>query len=77
VFSAKFDCDISDFAMFIYNRWGELIFSTANPLQTWNAKINNKSVPSDIYAYQVIYTPTYLGEKSAPVMLKGIITVLD
>lgn len=77
LFSAKFDCDISDFSMSIYNRWGELIFSTTNPLQAWNAKINNKSVPSDIYAYQVIYTPTYLGEDIAPVLIKGIITVLD
>jgi gliding motility-associated-like protein len=77
VFSTKFDCDISEFSMLIYNRWGELIYSTTNPLQAWNAKINQKSVPTDIYNYRIIYTPTYLGENTTPVLLNGLITVLN
>lgn len=77
VFSAKFDCAISEFSMLIYNRWGELIYSTTNPLQTWNAKINHKPVPSDVYTYRISYTPTYLGESTTPVMLNGLVTIIN
>lgn len=54
--------DEEDFEMFIYDRWGELIYFTneyhnSTPWETgWNGKIkDNKLAPSGVYTWLVIY----------------------
>ena len=35
----------------IYNRWGELIFSTTNPYDGWNGKVKGVLQPAGVYIY--------------------------
>jgi gliding motility-associated-like protein len=37
----------------IYNRWGELIFSTTQNGQGWNGKINGKDQGTGVYVWIV------------------------
>ena len=37
----------------IFNRWGEMIFSTNNPAEGWNGKIGDRDVPVGLYIYEV------------------------
>lgn len=37
----------------VFNRWGELIFSTTNLSEGWDGKFNGKVQNNDIYAYKI------------------------
>jgi gliding motility-associated-like protein len=58
-------CDQYD--LFIYNRWGELIFETNDTGPNWNGFYKNKKVESGVYSYVIKFDGRYL---------QGIINVL-
>lgn len=39
----------------IFNRWGEIIFETNDPLQGWDGRRNNKLMKTDLYVYRVTF----------------------
>jgi len=39
--------------MAIYDRWGQVIFSTEDPLQCWNGMKDGKEVPTGVYVYRL------------------------
>ncbi len=53
--------DIVMFKMEIFNRWGELIFSSANIHDGWNGSMmgNDYFVPADIYPYKIVAHEKY------------------
>lgn len=76
-FMPKFDCDIEDYSLLIFNRWGEQIYSSNNPLDFWDGRYNNKKVLSGVYHYKLIYTPKFLGEKQLPILKFGLINMVN
>jgi len=44
---------IQNFKMLIYNRWGEVIYSSTNPHEHWDGKYNNEPVENGVYVYEV------------------------
>nr|MDQ3100909.1 gliding motility-associated C-terminal domain-containing protein [Bacteroidota bacterium] len=53
------ECDPDDFSMSIYDRFGELIFTSNDPLMTWDGKYNGTISPLGVYAYRVGYRLPY------------------
>jgi gliding motility-associated-like protein len=54
--------DIYQFTMYIYNRWGEIIFETNDPSIGWDGSygVNGKDAEVGVYTYQVfIKIPTF------------------
>jgi gliding motility-associated-like protein len=47
---------VEDFRMFIYNRWGELIFTTTDMDQGWDGTFNGKVVPEGTYVFNADLT---------------------
>jgi gliding motility-associated-like protein len=45
--------DRNDYAFFIFNRWGQLIFETYNPDVSWDGTHNNVEVQQDVYVWMV------------------------
>jgi len=43
---------IRQFSLVIYNRWGQLIFETANPAEGWNGK----NAPAGVYSWVISYS---------------------
>jgi gliding motility-associated-like protein len=76
-FSPKFECDIVDYSMLIFNRWGELIYSSTNSLDSWNGKYNNKRVAVDIYSYRLTYTSAFLDVNQSPIIELGLISIVN
>jgi gliding motility-associated-like protein len=44
---------IQNYKMLIYDRWGEVIYSSTNPFEHWDGKYNNKPVEVGVYVYEV------------------------
>jgi gliding motility-associated-like protein len=52
LFTVKFQ-NIVQAHISIYNRWGELIYSTDNMDFEWDGKINGRTVQNDVYVYLI------------------------
>jgi gliding motility-associated-like protein len=53
VFYIKTIAQFSKFNMFIYNRWGQLVFETDNATIGWDGTFNGRQVPVDVYNYKI------------------------
>ena len=45
----------SPFKMDIYNRWGEIVFSSTDPKEGWDGNYKGSPLPIDAYTYRVTY----------------------
>ena len=43
------------YSMYIYNKWGELVFETHDKNQGWDGTFNGEAMPQDVYAYYIKY----------------------
>jgi gliding motility-associated-like protein len=46
----------TDFHLWIFNRWGELLFDTIDADEKWSGTRNGKPLKSDVYIYKIEYT---------------------
>ena len=59
--------NISDFRVMVFNRWGEVVFSSYDQHMGWNGHWNNKRnspVKQDVYVYKVWYTDAQGNDKT-------------
>lgn len=66
-------CTVNSFSWHIYNRWGQLVFSTDDIKARWNGLYNADLAPVGVYYYYIRYTTP---AKPGVQMLKGDITLL-
>ena len=52
-FFQPYGTGITDFSMNIFDRWGELIFSSTNIDQPWDGKVNGSIAPEGTYVYEI------------------------
>ncbi len=48
-------CQFEQFEFRIFNRWGELLFKTENPMEGWDGTYKKVECPLGIYAYSLNY----------------------
>jgi gliding motility-associated-like protein len=53
------DCGFEAYHCSIYDRWGQLVFESKDPKNTWNGRFRNQNAPDGIYFYVFDYTPFY------------------
>ncbi|MCB0769914.1 MAG: gliding motility-associated C-terminal domain-containing protein [Flavobacteriales bacterium] len=48
---------ITDFEMLVFDRWGQIVYSTENPYKPWFGSYQNDGeiLKSDVYAYRITY----------------------
>ncbi|MBK8922347.1 MAG: gliding motility-associated C-terminal domain-containing protein [Saprospirales bacterium] len=65
---------VSNYQMTIWNRWGEMVFDSANPYEEWNGRqMNTGGVsPEGVYVYVVTFT----GPRGQKEEFKGYATLL-
>lgn len=47
---------INTYTMNIYNRWGELLYTTNNADAPWDGKVNKELVENGVYVYRILVT---------------------
>lgn len=71
-----FFIDDSDFQVFIFNRWGEMIFTSSDRQFRWNGGYNNNAsqlAPAGTYSYVVRYKSSYRPEKGVQEKRGGVV----
>jgi gliding motility-associated-like protein len=54
---------IKEYDLKIFNRWGELIFTSRNPEDRWDGKYKGILVKPDSFAWVITYVPEYFPEQ--------------
>jgi gliding motility-associated-like protein len=67
-------CPVSNFHLEIYNRFGQMIFSSDDIQKGWDGTINGKKAPLEAYAYSIKYK-VYAADKNYKIK-KGTVVVL-
>lgn len=55
IFNLLYNCEVTEFKLDIYNRWGDLVFSSNNAEVGWNGTKNGVPAPMDVYIYRCQY----------------------
>jgi gliding motility-associated-like protein len=55
VFQPNVDCILKNYEIKIFDRWGEMVFRTNDPSQSWDGKFKGEPCPQDVYVVQIIY----------------------
>ena len=66
---------VTEFEIFIYNRWGELIFYSTDQNFRWDGTFNNKPVQVDTYAYVIRFRSSLETSPSENIQ-RGTVTVV-
>lgn len=69
-FSVVSSCFLEDFSMRIFNRWGNVVFSTNDVQEEWNGNYKNNEAPSSSYSYVIIYS-TSVNEQTVNEQVRG------
>jgi gliding motility-associated-like protein len=70
-----FTAYITDYEFRIYNRWGEVIFSSTNPEQKWDGTYKGAIYPSMIYPYVVIYKSEFFPERDRVIKRGSVLLI--
>jgi len=54
-FRPKANCKTEKYELMIYNRWGQVVFTTRNQNNFWDGKLKNKDAPAGSYIYMLKY----------------------
>lgn len=63
---------LSDYKLNVYNRWGEIVFTSTNPFEKWNGKMKGVDTDSNIFVWSATFS---FGGKPKE-MRKGTITLI-
>lgn len=66
-------CDMQDFVMTIFNRYGEKIFITKDPLTGWDGKLDDNKLNQGAYVWMVSYIKP---SNKQPVQKQGTVLLL-
>ena len=49
------NCELELFTLQIFDRWGNALFGTSNPNESWDGTSNNQELPQGVYIFKIEY----------------------
>ncbi len=71
-FSPVFNCQVNDYRLMIFDRWGNNVFHSNKPNESWDGNFRNLAMPNGVYIYQLMYS--YEGQ--SPIFQYGSVQVI-
>lgn len=62
-FVVSHSCDLTDFRLQIFNRWGKIVYDGYDDQQGWDGNYQSQPMPAGIYTYSVSYYWVVYGDK--------------
>ena len=72
LFRATYGPDISDVRLFVFDRWGQLLFTDPGAHHAWDGTFNGKKQPTGTYVWMF----EYKDKTGSPSMLKGTVELV-
>lgn len=63
-FRPKYYGELEEYEMLIFDRWGELLFTTDDPMTSWDGTISGNPAKEDVYVYRLNYKSKYEEKKT-------------
>ncbi|RLD43113.1 MAG: hypothetical protein DRI89_05475 [Bacteroidetes bacterium] len=68
---------LADYSLYVYNRWGQLIFESDNPDDGWDGTYKGEPAPMGTYVYTAVFTSFESGAQEAQKFKKsGSVTLV-
>jgi gliding motility-associated-like protein len=64
-FSPLFPCQVDDYELQIFNRWGQKVFQSAQLADAWDGNYQGQPAPAEVYFWLLRYTENLNGQPSA------------
>jgi len=77
LFQPQINCELSEYKLAIYNRWGEAIFRSEDPNKAWNGSSGSQDFfsPAEVYTYILRYDGAN-SRVSEPIELVGSVSIV-
>jgi len=62
LFLPKYQCLFSNYALKIFNRWGQVIFASKNSATGWDGSFSNEEQPMGTYVWELSYKDDLTGK---------------
>ncbi len=62
-FVVTHSCDLTDFKIQIFNRWGKMVYEGSDDLQGWDGTYQGEPMPAGIYTYSLSYYWEVYGDR--------------
>lgn len=68
--------NVVNYELTIFNRWGEIVFTSNDPTESWNGTMNNEAVQEDVYVWRASYSGFDQDGRLSSKNLTGTVTVI-
>ncbi len=75
-FKPVYYCDLQEYDLKIYDRWGHLVFETNDIENGWNGKNKTGLIEQGVYTYLINYRPIIKGTPGSSVLKHGSVAVI-
>ena len=75
-FKPTYDCELADYSLVIYNRWGTVIWETNNASEGWDGFFKSQRVQEGVYVWKTSYSFARGANIGKTVTRAGSVTVI-
>lgn len=58
------DLKFQQFHLIVFNRWGQKVFESNDPLKGWDGRLNGREQPSGVYVWKCVFTRSNVSTQS-------------
>lgn len=69
------DCTLSEYDLKVFDRWGQLVFQSANPDESWDGTVKGQKLSASVYVY-ILKIKTSEEAEAKPQVFTGDVSLI-